>query len=184
MQKAGGQKSGDGKKPGQEGKSGENGTGGSGQGQGSEGSSEYGDAEQIARMAAQQAAIRKQLQDLQNRLAGTGMDNSKELREIQQQMDRNETDLVNRRLTAQLLMRQQEILTRLLQAEKTLREQEQDDKRASNTAKEISRPIPPELQRYMQNRQQLLELYRTIPPQLKPYYKHMVDEYFKNIGTR
>jgi hypothetical protein len=198
MQQAG-KKPGQGKKPGEgkdgkdgkegkegkeQGKSGENGAGSSGQGSGTEGNNEYGDAEKLARFAAQQAAIRRQLQDLQNRLNGTGMGNTKEMREIQQQMDRNETDLVNRRLTSEFLMRQQEILTRLLQAEKALREQEQDDKRASNAGKEISRPVPPELQRYLQNRQQLLELYRTIPPQLKPYYKQMVNEYFRNIGTR
>ena len=171
-------------KGGESGKSGENGSGNSGQGQGSEGTGEYGDAEQLARLAEQQAAIRRQIQDLQSKLAGTGMGNSKELREIQQQMDRNEADLVNRRLTSQFLMRQQEIMTRLLQAEKSIREQEQDDKRASNAATEISRPVPPELQRYLQNRQQLLDLYRTIPPQLKPYYKQMVDEYFRNIGSR
>jgi hypothetical protein len=171
-------------KEGKTGKSGENGAGGNGQGNGSEGDNEYGDAEQLARLAEQQAAIRRQLQDLQGRLAGTGMGNSRELREIQQQMDKNETDLVNRKLTSEFLMRQQEILTRLLQAEKSLREQEQDDKRASNVAKEIARPIPPELQRYIQNRQQLLDLYRTIPPQLKPYYKQMVDQYFRNIGAR
>lgn len=188
-----GKRPGDGKKPGEgkdgqegkeQGKSGQNGAGGSGQGSGSEGDNEYGDAEKLARLAAQQAAIRRQLQDLQHQLNGTGMGSAKDLREIQQQMDRNETDLVNRRLTSELLMRQQEILTRLLQAEKSLREQEQDDKRASNVAKEISRPVPPELQRYIQNRQQLLELYRTVPPQLKPYYKQMVNEYFRNIGTR
>jgi hypothetical protein len=198
MQQASGKKPGDGKKPGegkkpgdgkegkegQQGKSGENGSGTGGQGSGSDGeNNEYGDAEKLARMAAQQAAIRRQLQDLQSRLNGTGMSNNKELKEVQQQMDRNETDLVNRRITSELMMRQQEILTRLLQAEKSLREQEQDDKRASNAAKEISRPVPPELQRYLQNRQQLLELYRTIPPQLKPYYKQMVNEYFRNIGT-
>ena len=169
---------------GKDGKGGENGSGGNGQGSGSEGNNEYGDAEQLARLAEQQAAVRRQIQDLQNRLSGTGMGNSKELREIQQQMDKNETDLVNRRLTSEFLMRQKEIMTRLLQAEKSLREQEQDDKRASNVAKETSRPVPPELQKYLQNRQQLLELYRTIPPQLKPYYKQMVDQYFKNIGSR
>jgi hypothetical protein len=182
-----------GKKPGegkqgqqskQPGKSGQNGAGGAGQGKGSEASSEYGDAEKLARLAEQQAAIRRQLQDLQSRLKGSGMDQSKELRDIQQQMDRNETDIVNRRLSAELLRRQQEILTRLLEAEKSLREQEQDNKRASNVGKELPRPVPPELQQYLHNRQQLLELYRGIPPQLKPYYRQMVDAYFRSIGSR
>ncbi|MEO6834190.1 MAG: DUF4175 family protein [Chitinophagaceae bacterium] len=170
-------------KSGKGGKSGENGSGGSGSGSGSEGDNEYGDAEKLARLAEQQAQIRRQLQDLQTELNGTGVGNNKMLREIQQQMDRNETDLVNRKLSAEFLARQQQIMTRLLEAEKSLREQEQDDKRASNAGKEISRPIPPELQPYLKNRQQLLDLYRTIPPQLKPYYKQMVDQYFKNIGS-
>ena len=174
-----------GRKPGgKEGGKDQGGKGSGGSGQGEEGENEYGDAEQLAKLAARQSAIRHQLQDMQNKLNGTGLGNSNELREIQQQMDKNETDLVNRRLTSDFLQRQKEIMTRLLQAEKSLREQEQDDKRASNAAKEVSRPIPAELQQYLQNRQQLLELYRTVPPQLKPYYKSMVEQYFRTIGNK
>ena len=187
QQQEGNQEGKEGKKPGDKGKPGSNqagGQGGNGSGQGQEGNNEYGDAEQLARMANQQAAIRRQLQEMQSKLNGTGVGNSKELREIQQQMDRNETDLVNRRLTSEFLQRQKEIMNRLLETEKALREQEQDDKRSSNTAKEIARPIPAELQQYLQNRQQLLELYRTVPPQLKPYYKTMVEQYFKTIGNK
>jgi hypothetical protein len=168
----------------QAGKSGQNGAGGTGQGQGSEGDNEYGDAEKLARLAEQQAAIRRQLEDLQSRLKGNGTDASKELREIQQQMDRNETDIVNRRLSVEMLRRQQEILTRLLQAEKSLREQEQDNKRAYNLGKVMPLNLPPELNQFLGQRQQLLESYHGIPPQLKPYYRQMVDAYFRNIGAR
>ncbi len=168
----------------QPGKSGQNGSGGTGQGKGSEGDNEYGDAEKLARLAEQQANIRRQLEDLQSRLKGSGMGQNKELQQIQKQMDQNETDIVNRRLSAELMMRQQEILTRLLKAEKSLREQEQDNKRASTVGKDLPRPTPPELEHYLQNRQQILELYRSVPPQLKPYYRQMVDTYFRNINTR
>jgi len=91
---------------------------------------------------------------------------------------------VNRRLSSELLQRQKEIMTRLLEAEKALREQEQDNKRSSRTAQEMSRPIPPELQKYMQDRQKLLELYKTVPPQLKPYYRNMVEQYYQLIGSK
>jgi hypothetical protein len=171
-------------KDGKGGKEGQNGTGNGGGEGNNEGEGEYGDAEQLARMANQQATIRRQLQELQNKLNGTGMGNSKELREIQQQMDRNENDLVNRRLSSEFLKRQKEILSRLLEAEKSIREQEQDNKRSSNTAKEVARPVPAELQQYLKDRQQMLELYRTVPPQLKPYYRSMVEQYFKTIGAR
>ncbi len=168
-----GQKAGD--KPG-------NGGGGQGGSGSPQDQGEYGDAEQLARLAQQQAAIRKQLQELNSLLNSKGVGDAKSLQELQQKMDKTETDLVNRRLSDELQLRQKEILTRLLETQKSLREQEQDDKRSSNSAKEISRPVPPELQKYMQDRQQMLELYKTVPPQLKPYYRTMVEQYFQTIG--
>jgi hypothetical protein len=181
-----------GSKPGQQqGQQGKQGNGQNGQSQGgnnAEGGNtdggEYGNAEQLARMAAQQAAIRRQLQQLNSLLNSKGMGNSKELREIQEKMDRNETDLVNRRLTSEMQLRQREILSRLLETEKSLREQEQDDKRSSKNPQEISRPVPPELMKYMQDRKAMLDLYRTVPPQLKPYYKSMVEQYYQMIGNK
>lgn len=147
------------------------------------GGEEYGNAEQLARMAAQQAALRKQLQDLQRLLNSKGLGNAKELRDIQNKMDKNETDLVNRRLSSELLLRQKEILSRLLETEKALREQEQDDKRSSKNPTDILRSTPPELQRYLQSSQNLMDVYKTIPPQLRPYYKEMVNHYYKNLGV-
>lgn len=169
----------------QQGKQGEKaGQNGQQQQAGAQQEGENGNAEEIARLAAQQAAIRRQLQELGNMLNGRGGNSAKELRELQEKMDRTETDLVNRRLSSELLQRQKEIMTRLLEAEKALREQEQDNKRSSRTAQEMSRPIPPELQKYMQDRQKLLELYKTVPPQLKPYYRNMVEQYYQLIGSK
>lgn len=150
---------------------------------GKPGEQEYGDAEQLARMAQQQAAIRRQLQELNSLLNSRGLgDAAKELREIQEEMDRNETQLVNRKLGSELLQRQKEILTRLLEAEKSIREQQQDDKRSSKTADEISRPVPPELEKRMKEREQLMEQYKTTPPVLKPYYQRLVQDYYKLLG--
>ncbi|MEI8280284.1 MAG: DUF4175 family protein [Bacteroidota bacterium] len=175
-----GKKPGD--KPGQE-KGGQKPGGQSGDGGQGDGESES-NSEEISRLAEQQASLRRQLQQLNSILNSKGMSgNAKELREISEKMDKNETDLVNKRLTSELQMRQKEILTRLLEAEKSLREQEQDDKRSSKSALDISRPVPPELQKYIQDNQKLLELYKTIPPQLKPYYKAMVDQYYNIIGN-
>ncbi|MBS1783007.1 MAG: hypothetical protein JSS78_08060 [Bacteroidetes bacterium] len=144
---------------------------------------ENGDAEQLARMAAQQAALRRQIQNLQSRLNSQGLGGAKELREVQQKMDKTETDLVNRRLTNELLLRQKEILTRLLETEKAIREQEQDDKRSSKNPQDIARPVPPELEKLMKDRQTQMEFYKTAPAQLKPYYREMVDQYYKMIGN-
>ncbi len=175
MQKPGGSKSG----------KGADGQGKTGNTQGKEGeSSESGNSEQIARLAEQQAALRRKIQELTSLLNSQGLGNSKELREIEQKMDKTETDLVNKRLTNELLLRQKEIETRMLEVEKSLREQEQDDKRSSKSAEEVSRPVPPALQKYITDQKQLLELYKTVPPQLKPYYREMVENYFHIIGNK
>ncbi|MES2702786.1 MAG: hypothetical protein V4649_09115 [Bacteroidota bacterium] len=170
-------------KPGGQGQGQGQGEGQKGQGsQGKNAQGEYGDAEQLARMAQQQASIRRQLQELNNLLKSKGLGNSKEMREVEQKMDKNETDLVNRRLTNELLIRQKDITTRLLEVEKSLREQDQDDKRSSRSAQDPTRPVPPALEKYLTDQKQLLELYKTVPPQLKPYYKDMVENYFHLIG--
>jgi len=164
----------------QQGNKGSNGSHGN---QGSS-SNEYGNSEELAKYAQQQAALRRQLQELSSLLNSNGMGNAKELQEIQKQMDKTETDLVNRHMDNELMLRQKEILSRLLEVQKAVREQEQDDKRQSNAPKEISRPVPPELQKYMQDTKQLLDAYRTVPPQLKPYYRNMVEQYYRMIGYK
>ncbi len=178
MPKPGGNKPGQGQGQGQQGE---------GKGQGKQGGQgEYGDPEQLARLAEQQAMIRRKIQDLSNELNSKGGlgSSAKELRELEQKMDKNETDLVNRRLTDELMQRQKEITTRLLETEKSLREQEQDDKRSSRSGEEMSRPVPAALQKYITDQKQLLELYKTVPPQLKPYYRDMVESYFHIIGNK
>jgi len=167
---------GKGKQPG-EGSGGQNGQGGN--------EGEYGDAEQLARLAQQQSAIRRKIQELNSLLNSKGIGgNAKELKEIEGKMDKTETDLVNKRMSSELQLRQKEILTRMLETEKSLREQEQDDKRSSKTTPDLSRPVPPALQKYIADQKQLLELYKTVPPQLKPYYKDMVESYFHIIGNK
>jgi hypothetical protein len=81
-------------------------------------------------------------------------------------------------------LRQKEILTRLMQAEKSLREQEQDDKRSSKSADEVAKQLPPELKRFLNEHKTLSEQYKTAPPQLKPYYRNMVLQYYQAIGNK
>ena len=96
-------------------------------------------------------------------------------------MDRNETDIVNRRITNELLQRQSEILSRLLEAKDALRQQEQGDERESNTAKDQTREIPQQLKDILRSKQSVIDYYKTVPAELKPYYKQMVEDYFKLI---
>lgn len=139
-------------------------------------------SKELAEMAARQAALRKALEEARQQKMMNGED-AKALQEIIEQMDQNEIDLVNKRLGSQLLQRQQDILTRLLEAEKAERERGLDDKRKSETATEKEREIPPGLEEYLKQREAEIELYRQVSPDLKPYFKFLVDEYFKNLRS-
>lgn len=159
--------------------------GGNSQGQGnSQSGGSEGQAEQIARLAQQQAMLRKQIQDLNNLLNSKGMGGgtvSKEIRDIQAAMDKMETDLVYRKDVSELIRRNKEILTRMLEAEKAIQEQEEDNKRSAEAGKDAPRPIPSELSEHLKQQQQLFEQYKKGIPALKPFYRKMAEDYLRKV---
>ena len=170
--KPGGQKPGD--KPGQKpgGKPGQDGMPGAG-GQPS--------SKQFAQMAAQQAALRKQIQDLSQKMNEDGSGKGNGLKEIAKDMEKVEEDLINKRINAETIKRQQDITVRMLEHEKAQREQEYDNKRKSNEAKNQKFSNPTQYNEYKKKKEKEIELLKTIPPSLKPYYKNKVNEYFERI---
>lgn len=146
------------------------------------------DAKQMSReaaeLAAKQAAIRKAMEQMQEQRGKDGkkQGGSDGIGDLPKQMEQTETDLVNKRLTAEMLKRQQEILNRMLRAAEAEREQDWDEKRLAETARERNRQAPPEMEEYMKKRQSEIDLYKTVPPTLKPYYKALVERYFKSIS--
>ncbi len=140
-------------------------------------------SEELSKLAMDQEMIRKALQELEKSSKGKpgqeGMGDK--ISELQKQMEETEKDLVNKKLSQNTLNRQKDILTRLLESEKALREREEDEKRKAETAKEKNRNQPPQFQEYILNKQQQIELLKTVPPSLSPYYKKEVDKYFNKI---
>lgn len=140
-------------------------------------------SEQLARLAAQQEMLRNAMKDLApSPGAPGGKEGGEKLSNLSKLMEQTETDLVNKRLTEQTMMRQKEILTRLLQAEKAANERDLDEKREANTAKDLPARIPPSLQKYQERQKQQTETLRQNLPALTPYYKKQVDAYFKQLG--
>ena len=151
------------------------------QGKGAAGGSGDGvTSKEFAEMAAKQAALRKQLRDRQRKLQEQGK-GSRELQDIIDQMDQVETDLVNKRLTNQMMERQEEILTRLLEAEKADRQQDEEERRESESARDVARTLPPALQEYLKQREAQTDLYREANPALTPYYRQVVERYLNEL---
>jgi predicted enzyme involved in methoxymalonyl-ACP biosynthesis len=70
-------------------------------------------------------------------------------------------------------------LSRLLESAKAEREQEKDKKREAQAAREQERKMPPSLEEYIKKREAEIETYKTVSPTLKPYYKNLVEEYYR-----
>ena len=147
------------------------------------GDKSQGMSKEIAQMAAQQAAIRQQLEKLANELNEEGKGQGNELKKISRLMEENEKDLANQNLTHQTKLRQQEIQSRLLKAEKAEREREWDNKRISNEVKNQKISNPEQFSKYNKLKQNEAEMLETLPPNLNPYYKKKVSEYFNKLET-
>ena len=141
-------------------------------------------SEELARMAAEQEMIRQQLQQMQEDLHGQfgGKEMSDNLSKAIKLMEDNEIDLVNKRISKQLIQRQKEITTRMLEAEEALREQEKEPEREGETGKQKSRTFPPNYEEYLKTRKKEIELLRSVPLELKPFYKKEVNDYFRRLS--
>lgn len=136
-----------------------------------------------AKMAAQQEALRRKLNELEKQLKQEGNQGKLgDLQKTQDLMEQVEKDLVNKRLTIETLKRQKEILTRLLDHERAEKERETDNERKSNEGKQLERKLPPSVEEYLKKKNKEQELLKTIPPSLREYYKNKTREYFKQIG--
>jgi hypothetical protein len=138
-------------------------------------------SEELAKMAAEQERIRRALQEMQEKLKNQGVTPGGDL---PGKMEQTEMDLVNKQLTDQLIKRQKEIMTRLLETEKSMREQDMDEERKGETAKDYEKEIPKAFEDYLRLKEKEVELLKTVPPKLYPYYKKEVSEYFKRLGNK
>lgn len=139
-------------------------------------------SEEFARMAAEQERIRRALQEMQEKLKQQGGQSLGD--DIPMKMEQTEMDLVNKQITEQTIQRQKEILSRLLESEKSMREQDLDDERKGEAAKDYTNQIPRAFDEYLRLKEKEVELLKTVPPKLYPYYKQEVGEYFKRIKTQ
>ena len=137
-------------------------------------------SQELAKLAAQQEAIRQQLQNMADQLDKNGKGGGN-IGKLAEKMEETETDLVNKLLSNETLKRQQEILTRLLESEKAEKEREMDEKRQSNEAKNENFSNPNEFLEYNRQKQKETELLKTVPPSLNPFFKLKVNQYFNKF---
>ena len=143
--------------------------------------------EELIKMAEEQAQIRQEMEQKLNELQGQPGNQGlqKSLSDLIKDMDKNESDIVNKRLNNSLQQRQDQMLPRLMEAEKALKEQGEDPKRESKTALQKWKENPPPnliplLKRQKENR----DLFQQVPVDLLPYYQQKVMQYMEKIKQK
>ncbi|MDZ7691045.1 MAG: hypothetical protein U5K69_07885 [Balneolaceae bacterium] len=131
-------------------------------------------------MAKQQNQIRKQLQELQRNGGFEGGDKLlSEMERMAEEMEKTINDLRGGQTDGELVKRQQNILSRMLSAEKAVQERGKKDEREGTTSEEAPRSVPPdmtleELQKKMRNL-----LNDPNQTQFSEDYQRLIEQYFE-----
>ncbi len=138
--------------------------------------------ERLNQIAKQQNEIRKQLQQLQQQGEMAGDKIGSELQRMIEDMEDTINDLRGGSTDPTLIKRQQNILSRLLQAEKALQERDEEDKREGSAAEKYQRTSPPELT--LKELEKEIQKRLTDPnfTQYSPDYQRLIERYFELLS--
>ena len=151
--------------------------GGNSSGQGKGGQGEMG-SEGLAKMAAEQSAIRQRLEQLRNELNKKGKGEGNQLNSLIDELKEQQKNIINRKINKETINRQHNILTRLLESEKALLERGFEEKRESKSGKNEQKGNKIIFEEYNKQKLKQIELLRYAEPLYKKYYKEKADEYF------
>jgi hypothetical protein len=137
---------------------------------------------EIAKMAAQQTAIRQRLEQLRNEMNKEGKGQGNKLNPLINELEKQERDLINKNFSKEMITRQKEILTRLLESEKALLERGFEEKRESKVGKNVFLGNQKRIDEYNNQKLRQVELLRSVDPVFKKYYKDKASEYFNKVN--
>ena len=137
--------------------------------------------QEIAKMAAQQSAIRQRLEQLKNELNKDGQGKGNQLNPLLDEMKKQEKEIINKNFSNETIERQQEILTRLLESEKALMERGFEDQRQSKEGVDKPKSNLIELKEYNKLKLKQIEMLRVVDPSFSTYYKQKAASYFNIV---
>jgi len=133
---------------------------------------------QLAKMAAEQTAIRQKLEQLRNELNKEGTGQGNKLNPLINELEKQEKNLINKKLDNELINRQKQILTRLLESEKAILERGFEEKRESTSGKDYPSSNQIRFEEYNKLKLKQVEIIKVIDPSYNKYYKNKAGEYF------
>lgn len=133
---------------------------------------------EMAKMAAEQTAIRQRLEQLRNEMNKDGKGSGNQLNPLLKELEEQEKNLINKNINKDMINRQQEILTRLLESEKAIMERGYEEKRESKSGKDENNGNKIRFEEYNKSKLKEIELLKSSEPSLKQYYKEKANQYF------
>jgi hypothetical protein len=141
--------------------------------------------EALAQMAAQQEMIRQSLEGLTEQ-AGTRQDVLGRLGELGEEMEEVIDNLKKQKLDRKVIERQEQILSRMLDAQKSVREKEYSKKRQAERENTSIAKSPPELKQEMLERENKLrkEMLNALKEGYSSEYKEYIKSYYELLSRQ
>jgi len=140
---------------------------------------------QLARLAAEQEAVRKSLSQLASEAKDAEIESKGQilgdLDKIVQEMKDVVRDMQSKDIKPETIQRQERILSRLLQASRSIRKQDYDNHRESTPGEDVVRIGPKELNFSNQNDVYNEELLNLIKRNFSPEYQDIILRYLKAL---
>lgn len=136
-------------------------------------------SQQLGQSLMQHEMMQQMLREMMNN-GQVGSSARKTLQQIDQMLEENRKEIMNKNVNAEMIARQNLITTRLLEAEKAELEREFDNKRESKTAEEFySNPV--EFFEYKENKDFTIEYLNKNSHQLNNFYNRKYKQYLNNM---
>lgn len=139
------------------------------------------------RLAAQQEMIRQSLEKMNQENGGGGQkDVLGRLGELGEEMEKVIQDLQKQRLDRNVIERQQRILSRMLDAQKSVREREYSKKRQAEKDRNFVAKSPPELKQELLEREDQLrqEMLKALKEGYSSEYKEYIKSYYEILSRQ
>ena len=133
----------------------------------------------LMQLAKKQGLIKSGLENLKN--GDNNSEDSKKIEEIKKQMEENEYDIINNKISNTTLERLDQIIDNFIDYEKAKKEEGEEEKRESFEWRIDDKNKSEEIDKILKEKINQVELLNSNPINLKPYYKKEVSKYFNSI---
>jgi hypothetical protein len=134
----------------------------------------------IGQTIAQQELMQQLIREMLNG-SSVGKETKNQLQIVDQLLEQSRKDLINRNISSELINRQNLILSKLLEAEKSETERDFEDKRESKTANDVKKTNPEGYFEYKNKTKNESELLKRSNYQLRNFYDQKYNSFLNQI---